>query len=161
MRTNSFVKLTAADGGLSMGGLTLTPLSETRFESANGVELAFEAVAEGTAPVAVLSTPEGDEMRLERGEAFAPTAAQRGAYVGSYHSDEAGVTYRVAVEEGQLRVVDRYGDGLPLEPVYSDGFEGPFGTLIFRRDGAGTVNGFSVSQGRVWDLRFERIPADD
>ena len=45
---------------------------------------------------------------------------------------------------------------LKLTPVYADAFEAPqLGLVIFRRDG-GRVTGLSVSQDRVWDLRFVR-----
>jgi hypothetical protein len=40
--------------------------------------------------------------------------------------------------------------------VYADAFEDPqLGLVIFRRD-RGRVTGLSVSQDRVWDLRFVR-----
>ena len=44
-----------------------------------------------------------------------------------------------------------------LTPIYPDAFTGSIGTVIFRRDG-GRVNGLSVVQDRVWDLRFTRRP---
>jgi len=44
-----------------------------------------------------------------------------------------------------------------LKPLYADAFEAPqLGTVIFRRDAAGQVTALSVSQDRVWDLRFLR-----
>jgi hypothetical protein len=43
-----------------------------------------------------------------------------------------------------------------LSPLYADAFEAPqLGTVIFRRDGQ-RITGLSVSEDRVWDLRFER-----
>jgi hypothetical protein len=46
---------------------------------------------------------------------------------------------------------------IALTPLYADAFRaGSLGTVIFRRDAGGRVNGFSVVQDRVWDLRFQR-----
>jgi hypothetical protein len=39
--------------------------------------------------------------------------------------------------------------------VYADGFRG-LGFIRFHCDSAGKVTGFSVSQDRVWDLRFAK-----
>lgn len=47
---------------------------------------------------------------------------------------------------------------LKSTPVYRDAFDvPPLGLVIFRRDDAGRVAGFSINQDRVWDLRFTRV----
>jgi hypothetical protein len=46
---------------------------------------------------------------------------------------------------------------IALTPEYADAFEAPqLGTVIFRRDTAGRITALSVSQDRVWDLRFQK-----
>ena len=74
-------------------------------------------------------------------------------YVGTYVSDEAEVTYVVGVQDGTLVLKRRPDTTLRLAVVYADGFRG-LGFIRFHRDNAGKVTGFSVSQDRVWDLRF-------
>ena len=86
-----------------------------------------------------------------------PSAHDLEAYVGSYVSDEAETELRAAVEHGALVVKRRPDTTIVLKPLYADAFDAPqLGTVIFRRDAAGHVNAFSVSQDRVWDLRFTR-----
>ena len=84
------------------------------------------------------------------------TVAQLAEYSGAYYSDEAEVTYWVEIEDGTLVIKDRYGDAEELEPIYPDAFRQGGSTFIFRRDGSGEIAQASLSQGRVWDLRFER-----
>ena len=78
-------------------------------------------------------------------------------YAGTYASDEAEVEIRALVEGGKLRLKRRPDSSVELAPTYQDGFTGQgYGTIVFRRDASGRVTGLSVSQDRVWDLRFVR-----
>ena len=161
-RTGQFMELTADGASLRMGGgpggMSLTAMSETEFASPAGVSIVFDAAADGgTRPGATMDTPVADGVRIEPVEGFEPAAADLAAYVGAYHSDEAEVTYWVEVEDGGLVLKDRYGDGPSLVPVYPDAFRQGGSTFIFRRDETGRVTQASLSQGRVWDLRFERV----
>lgn len=67
------------------------------------------------------------------------------------------MTYWFEVEDGRLVFRDRYGDGVALQPLYPDAFGQASRTFIFRRDETGRVSQASLSEGRVWDLRFERV----
>jgi CubicO group peptidase (beta-lactamase class C family) len=154
---NSFYRLSVDDGSLTLGGLggqgaPLTAVSDTRFEHPAGIVIEFDA-SEGR-PVPLFETPVNGPVRLIPVDTPELTEADLGQYVGEYFSHEAEVTYSVAVEDGRLNLVDRYGDGRPLESAYRDAFAGPGGMVIFRRDAAGRIEGLSFSQGRVWDLRF-------
>ena len=160
-RQNQYLEITVDDGTIALGGLggqpaPLTAVSETRFENDGGLVVEFEPGANGR-PVPIVTTPVWSPVALVPVERHTPTEAEMQAYVGEYHSDEAEVTYWVAIEDGELVFVDRYDESRPLRPAYRDGFRGPGGMIVFRRDGSGRVNGLSVSQGRVWDLRFERV----
>ena len=155
MRDQTPLTLRWIDGALWVGNQRLTPVSSTRFVTSGAVTLEFDGARGGARPDAVLRTPDGDSMHLEPVPAFQPTAAELAEYVGEYESDEAEATYRVEVQSGALALVDRYGESRPLGPAYPDAFSGPQGLIIFRRDGD-AVTAFSVVQGRVWDLRFER-----
>ena len=136
------------EGGYSTSTASLTP------EWMDAPELDGRRVA-----ALVRNDPNTDALRLERVEPFEPTTAQLQQYTGTYTSDEAEAAYTVVVEQEQLALADRYDRTMPLEPVYEDGFSvGPTGAiLIFRRDGGGRVVRASLSQGRVWDLRLERV----
>ncbi len=76
-------------------------------------------------------------------------------YVGTYVSDEAEVTFVASVQDGTLVLKRRPDTTIRLAAVYADGFRG-LGFIRFHRDSAGKVTGFSVSQDRVWDLRFAK-----
>jgi hypothetical protein len=160
---HTYSEIVVEDGALALHGLApgqsipLTAVSETRFENPQGLTLEFEDTADGR-PAILMSTTVSSAVRLEPVDRYTPSEAELAAYVGEYSSHEAEVTYTVDVEEGALRLVDRYGEGRPLRPAYRDTFSGPWGMIIFRRDDTGRVNGLSMSQGRVWDLRFVRAP---
>jgi CubicO group peptidase (beta-lactamase class C family) len=99
----------------------------------------------------------GTVETFERVEPAKPTAAQLQPLVGVYTSDEAETTLTAAVERGALVLKQRPDTTIALTPLYADAFRaGSLGTVIFRRDAGGRVNGFSVVQDRVWNLRFER-----
>ena len=160
-RTGQFMELTADGASLRVGGLggmSLAAMSETEFASPAGVSIVFDGPAgSGARPGATMDTPVADDVRIEPVDGFEPTAADLAAYAGAYHSDEAEVTYWVEVEDGGLVLKDRYGDGQSLAPVYRDAFRRGGSTFIFRRDDTGRITEASLSQGRVWDLRFERV----
>jgi CubicO group peptidase (beta-lactamase class C family) len=157
-RTGTLVQLTATQNRIRLGGTELVPVSEARFESGTGTVLRFEseAFAEGR-PAAFLDSPGADNVRLEPVGPFEPTPGELADYAGTYRSDEAEATFTVEVgEEGVLVLRDRWGEGTALRPLYPDAFSGGGSRFIFRRDASGRVQEMSLSQGRVWDLRFER-----
>jgi len=87
----------------------------------------------------------------------APTRQQLEAYAGTYASDEAEAELRAVVENGKLVLKRRPDATIALTPLYDDAFSaGGLGTVFFRRDTTGTVVALSVSQDRVWDLRFRK-----
>jgi CubicO group peptidase (beta-lactamase class C family) len=90
----------------------------------------------------------------ERVESWTPAPADLAALTGEYSSDEAEVTFRVALEQARLVVHRRPSDSIPLTPTYKDAFNSSLGVVRFLRDSSGKVTGLSVSESRVWDLRF-------
>ena len=166
-RNQTLLELTVSDGALQVSGVTLVPVSQTRFVSDTGVTVEFDTAATEARPNALLTNPNGDVLRLVPVPEFNPTAAELAEYAGTYRSAEAEVGYTLVVEDEALVVKDRYGDGWSLRPLYPDTFIGrsslvgefqgvrQMGTYVFRRD-AGRVSEFSLIQSRVWDLRFER-----
>ncbi len=158
-RTGALVRITAGNGALRAGGATVVPLSQTRFESPGGstvIEFERAPLAEGR-PAAILTSPGSPNVRIEPVGAFEPSAGELSAYIGTYRSDEAEATYTVAVENGELVLKDRWGEGTDLRPLYPDVFSGGGATFLFRREESGRVTELSWSESRVWDLRFRRL----
>jgi|HubBroStandDraft_1064217.scaffolds.fasta_scaffold20130_2 CubicO group peptidase (beta-lactamase class C family) len=86
-----------------------------------------------------------------------PTAAQMGAMVGEYQSDEAEITLTVALTQKGLELHQRPDTVYTLTPTYKNGFECELGSVRFLADANGHINGMSIGSGRVWDLRLKRV----
>jgi hypothetical protein len=80
-------------------------------------------------------------------------------YTGVYVSDEARATYRLGIEDGQLKArIDGWPDTVvPLSPTYRDAFEAGAMLVRFRRGPDGKINAVSLGEGRMWDLRAARV----
>jgi hypothetical protein len=90
---------------------------------------------------------------------FAPAAADLASFAGRYASEEAEAVLTVALEGATLVVKRRPDVVLRMRPIEKDAFAVPsLGTVTFRRDAAGRVDGLSVKLARVWDMRFHRQP---
>jgi CubicO group peptidase (beta-lactamase class C family) len=97
------------------------------------------------------------------------TAEQLQAYVGEYWGEELGVTYRLAIADGNLRVAglsDR--SGLPRTNPFSPNELRPAGddqftvgnelvTMKFKRDAKGAASEFGLDAGRTTGVRFTRM----
>jgi CubicO group peptidase (beta-lactamase class C family) len=93
------------------------------------------------------------------GPTFTPAPGDLAAYAGEYHSPDAETTLLVVAEEGRLFALRRPDSRIALAPTGRDRFNagGGLGGVRFIRDAAGRVTELSVSQARVFDLRFERV----
>ena len=104
------------------------------------------------------SLPEsrGPTVGLTRDERFRPAPADLTAYAGTFTSDEADTTLRVEVRGDALVILRRPVTAITLRPHSRDRFEaGSLGLVTFYREG-GRVTALSLTQDRVWDLRFEK-----
>lgn len=117
-----------------------------------GGEVALLAAAAAAAPQVAPATTPAPAL------AAPPTAAQLSELVGSYWSEEAEVLLTAAIEQGDIVLKRRPDTTIALTAEDKDMFRGSIGTVTFRRDASGKVNAFSVTQERVWDLRFTRRP---
>jgi hypothetical protein len=61
------------------------------------------------------------------------------------------------LEEGRLYLRNRWGEGPTLVPMYPDAFRMGGSMAIFRRDSSGRITEVTLSQGRVWDIRFRKM----
>jgi CubicO group peptidase (beta-lactamase class C family) len=140
-----------SDGLNPQRGQSLIATAASRFMTASGQHWEFDGRG-GVRAVDALGTVE----LYERVAPARPTIDQLRELAGTYVSDEAETALIVA-QSGESLVIKRRPDAtLKLTPVYADAFAVPqLGLVIFHRDG-GRVVGLSVSQDRVWDLRFAR-----
>lgn len=124
-------------------------------------EIVFEDVAQGgTAQNAVLHQ-NGATRPLKRITIDKPAADRLKAYEGHYYSAELGVIYDVFIGENGLMV--RYPRGeLDLQPVGTDAFTTgfPIANLKFACASDGKCNALSIDDGRVKQLRLDRISLD-
>ena len=124
-------------------------------------------VSSGTATQYAMSVAEmylGDALEATRTEnrpqperpAFTADPKELSAYVGRYYSDEAEVTYDVALD-GDAVVIRRRPDSvIRLRPIAKDEFSGAGGTIRFMRSASGAVDELSYRGSRVFDLRFKK-----
>ncbi|MCK5653265.1 MAG: hypothetical protein KAJ42_17890, partial [Gemmatimonadetes bacterium] len=76
-----------------------------------------------------------------------------------YFSEELGIEYDLKVVEERLMLETRKSAPRPLAPTFEDGFAYRGGSfLTFTRGADGSLDGFSISSGRVWKIRFDRVP---
>jgi CubicO group peptidase (beta-lactamase class C family) len=161
-RTDALRRLEVRDGSLRLAvgpGYDLTPLGAGRFLVA-GAPVRTEIRFEGSGSLTRLrESAEGGSTDLYE-PAVRPARAELAAFEGTYHSDELGTSYTLRVREGRLVAEHRRHEDATLVPTLTDRFAGDrwwLRTLRFQRDEAGAVTGFSLSGGRVRNLRFERV----
>jgi hypothetical protein len=156
-RPGTLFTVTAREDRLLAAGTELFPVGEARFQSARGTVLEFEGVPTGGDRSGAILNPGTEDIRVEPVDEYDPTETQLAEFLGTYRSDEAEATYTVELENQTFVLKDRWGRGRLLQPLYPDAFSSGGNTFIFRRDSGGNVVGVSLSQGRVWDLRFKKV----
>src|SRR5947207_634416 len=140
-----------ADGLTPPRGQALAATDAAHFVTGSGQRWEFDGRGGGRVTDSL-----GSVDVYQRVEPVRPGADQLRELAGTYASDEAETVLTVSASGESLVIKRRPDTVLKLTPVYADAFEAPqLGLVIFRRDG-GRVTGLSVSQDRVWDLRFVR-----
>jgi CubicO group peptidase (beta-lactamase class C family) len=131
----------------------LSPQSAMRFATNDLFTYEFDGVGK------LRTTDEfGTVDAYDRVDPVTPSREQLREFAGRYTSEEIETTVIVQVDGDRLVVKRRPDATTPLTPVYADAFTFPAGTITFRRDSNGRIDALSVSQDRVWDLRFTRLP---
>ncbi len=152
-RTDTGESITVARAGSDLllpGGPRLTARSDTRFTAANGVLYDFSA--DGLKVTDLFGSV--DLYARVRTEELAPRPLA--GYAGTYNSDEAETTLVAAVDGDALVLKRRPDSVIRLTPVYADAFRGSIGFVRFHRGNGGQITGLSVTQDRVWEMRFAR-----
>ncbi len=96
---------------------------------------------------------------LERVNPWTPTAGALAAFAGEYASSEAETSFTAAVVDGKLVLRQRPDRVIALTPLYENAFSSALGTVRFVRD-TGKATAMTVTQDRVWLLRFVRRVSD-
>ena len=145
--------------------------SATEFVSASlpvDIKLIFEPGSNGSPKKMRITGIDELNAVYEAIADYAPSAAELGACAGDYASDELGVTFRLAMVEGKLKLVAmldpagfRRSGGIPLNellPALADEFEvsGTPVTLRFTRIAEHRVTGFTLDAGRTKGMIFTR-----
>jgi len=164
--TGQVLRIHAKEGKLfferSPGNDTeLAPLGPDRFAAVDfpvPLEMSFSTLSEGLREVRI-HVP-NNVLVFQSVEPASLSAADRASLAGTYFSEELGVAYTLAVEEGNL--VLKHANRLParvLQPAFADAFTAP-GVRLLRltRDSGKKVTGFTISSGRIRDLGFTRVP---
>jgi CubicO group peptidase (beta-lactamase class C family) len=113
----------------------------------------LEVGSDGTATV---TEQAGNTFRYVKVPAEDLAAKPLADYAGAYMSDEAEVTMTAVVEQNVLVLKRRPDTSMVLTPLYADAFRGAPGFLRFKRDAAGRVTGFTLTQDRVWGRVLKR-----
>jgi CubicO group peptidase (beta-lactamase class C family) len=132
--------------------VALRPIGENRFDIVGqGVVVTFRVQDDGSVQ---LDAP--GLGRYHRSDAWEPTPSELEAFAGVYHSEELGTEYRLATEDGALWFHHRKLDSQRLTPTFEDGFIIGGDSAVFTRDRTGRIDGFTISDGRVRGVRFDR-----
>jgi CubicO group peptidase (beta-lactamase class C family) len=132
----------------------LTPVSDYLFRlGEDGPRVEFDSTGKGLR----LSNEIDGGNYYEKVEHWTPTATELESMTGEYASDEAEVTFQVALEKDHLVIHWRPDSTIALTPTYRDGFSSSLGSIRFLRDAKGHVSELSVGEQRVWDMRFRRV----
>ena len=155
VRDHQTLTVEVQDGALRIDHRgVLTPVSIDVFRlGEDGPRAEFDATGKGLR----MSTQVDEGNYYEKVEHWTPTAAELEGMTGEYASDEAEVTFQVALEKDHLVIHQRPDATIALTPTYRDGFSSSLGSIRFLRDAKGHVSELSVGEQRVWDMRFRRV----
>jgi CubicO group peptidase (beta-lactamase class C family) len=160
VRRGAPARLELVEGKLQVvGWTTLVPTSPVEFQAgADGPRVVFDDASRGARAGFRIVRDDSRDERFEPVDAFAPGPPELRAFEGEYYSADAEATLTVTVDAGGLVVHRRPDWTTTLTPQYRDAFDSPdLGLIRFRRASAGRVTELSVSQSRVYDMRFRRV----
>jgi hypothetical protein len=139
-------------------GRSLTPTSDSTMRITPGPGTLVLRLDKGQV-TGIRQLPRGlRDIVLRRETEVTPSRAVLAPYVGSYYSDELDVRYELVANDSVLALKHRKFNGNALlRPEFVDGFSSSMGaTFLFTRDAKKRITGFTISDGRVRGVRFER-----
>ena len=159
-RDGSPLKLSFQDGKLRTGnGLVVMagPHDSLAFKHEDGRVAMTGAVSGGR----IRMDREGDATFFVRQQPYSPAPAELAHIAGRFHNAEVPVTYQITAAKNGLQVVaeTRPSQTQLFVPAYSKAFIS--GDMVLRPvfNAEGEVTGIRISDDRVWDLPFDRLPS--
>ena len=139
-------------------GRMLATTSDTSARIGTGAS-ALVLRSAGGVVTAVQQIPRSTRDLVFRREAeFTPDRAALAAFAGTYESDELDVRYTLAVTDSGLVLRHRKLGELVMVPTWRDAFTVNYNFFSqFTRDRSGKVTGFTINDGRVRGVRFDRV----
>jgi len=140
--------------------VAISQSSNNRFSlQGAGAQLTFEGPTDrGRSQEVTLHQGDGHDYYAKRIESAHLTPEKMLPYTGTFYSEELGTLYTISSRDGRLFV--RYPRGeRELKPTIRNMFEAelPFGTVNYRCSADDHCDTFSVTNGRVRGLRFDRV----
>lgn len=136
--------------------IELIPVSETTFlVKILDAKLAFHRDDSGNVNTIVISQA-GTDLKGKRIEHVSFDPSQLSEYEGEYYSDELDVAFTLTVKEDKLCFVAPNAPENRLRILRQDEFAGDGFKIAFLRDDSKNVTAFTLSTGRVKNLKFIR-----
>lgn len=140
-------------------GRWLTPTSDTTVRITTGPGTLMLRLEKGKV-MGIRQLPRGlRDVVLRRETEVTPSRDVLAPYAGSYYSEELDVRYVLAVGNDTVVTLKhrKFNGNALLRPEFVDGFSSSMGaTFLFTRDAKKRITGFTISDGRVRGVRFER-----
>jgi CubicO group peptidase (beta-lactamase class C family) len=148
---NTVAEVRVNNGQLMFARTALIPASATEFIAGENKYVFSEGRVNQV-------TANGD-IAYERVEPAHPSEPDLAALAGKYESAETSSSVTVAAKGTDLTMTIGWNKPVRLRPTFRDAFmmEGAATSIVFHRDAAGKVTGFSAGDDRAWDLRFTRV----
>lgn len=153
-RPNQVRRIRLVGDTLRAGAIPLRPIGDDRFEVVGQNVVVTLRAARGDEPGTLVVPGSG---RYERRDVWRPGAGELREFAGLYHSDELGTDYRIELADGILVVKHRKLPDRRLAPTFRDAFITGGTAVVFTRGAAGRPAGFSITDGRVWNVSFARL----
>jgi CubicO group peptidase (beta-lactamase class C family) len=137
----------------------LSPISETGFlVKAFDAQVTFDKPDDSSKAPGFNLHQNGRDTRAKRLAPVNLTSEQLQAYAGTFYSDDLNTLYTVIARDGKL-FLSYPRDEFEITPGAGGAFRAPFPieTVTYKCAEAKRCNSFTVSNGRVLNLRFDRI----
>ncbi|MFN9422177.1 serine hydrolase domain-containing protein [Gemmatimonas sp.] len=158
-RWHSVAIMDTVSGTMRLDGAPVRPLRDgTYLIGSQVMRLAMDA--DGRTRTLRTVTSDGDSVvhRWRQAERWRPGLAELQSLAGRYTSDEIGVTFVVAVQNGTLTVSSRPGVVDTLTPTARDAFDGSDNAVWFTRGRNNTGREMHFGASRVWHFTAGRVP---
>lgn len=141
------------------GKFVLLPIAPYKFQL-RGVNGIITFPSSDTAKAAILDFEiNGNRMQGKRVAEQIMTASDASKYTGEYYSNELGVAYTIAFENGKLMAKSNNSIKTELSPLSENTFSGRewfIGVLQFQKNEKAEIISFTISADRANNVLFEK-----